>query len=207
MSRRPSNHQGQGSSPCLAAHEIARAVADPRVQGIIAEELDVALQGAPDPNIDTRADLYARGVLAYELLTGAPPFAGRIPRQLLAAHIASRRRRSRSARHPPAAETPNWPNASLDKGIATQMGMTRVALLVEPDRLVIDGSTVTLADGKETLLLTGVQVSRRSNQYVISSESDTRVRAVLHARYVDAHVGLGREAQQPRGLIGNPSET
>ncbi|HEX9728089.1 MAG TPA: serine/threonine-protein kinase [Gemmatimonadales bacterium] len=44
-------------------------------------------QAAADPTIDHRADLYAVGILAYELLTGAPPFTGMTPRQILAAHL------------------------------------------------------------------------------------------------------------------------
>ncbi len=44
-------------------------------------------QATADPDIDHRADIYAYGVLAYELLTGTPPFADRTPQQILAAHL------------------------------------------------------------------------------------------------------------------------
>ena len=44
-------------------------------------------QATADPSVDHRADIYAFGVLAYELLTGQPPFTGRNAQNLLAAHV------------------------------------------------------------------------------------------------------------------------
>ena len=44
-------------------------------------------QALADPEIDHRADIYAFGVLAYEVLTGAPPFRGKSAQATLAAHV------------------------------------------------------------------------------------------------------------------------
>ena len=44
-------------------------------------------QATADPAVDHRADIYAVGVLGYELIAGRTPFTGRTSQEVLAAHV------------------------------------------------------------------------------------------------------------------------
>jgi serine/threonine-protein kinase len=55
-------------------------------------------QAAGDPATDHRADIYSFGCMAYELLAGHPPFAGKLPHQLFLAHATESPPDIRSAR-------------------------------------------------------------------------------------------------------------
>jgi serine/threonine-protein kinase len=79
----------------VADFGVAKAVSDATGGGGITT-VGVALgtpaymapeQASADPNTDHRADIYAFGVLAYEMLTGDPPFTGKTAQQVLAAHM------------------------------------------------------------------------------------------------------------------------
>ncbi len=47
-------------------------------------------QAAADPRVDQRADIYAVGAMAYEMLCGRTPFVSPTPQGMLAAHITER---------------------------------------------------------------------------------------------------------------------
>ena len=60
-------------------------------------------QAMAEPNIDHRADLYALGVMGYEMLTGHPPFEGASAQAVLSAHVMEKPKdvRERRANVPP----------------------------------------------------------------------------------------------------------
>jgi tRNA A-37 threonylcarbamoyl transferase component Bud32/tetratricopeptide (TPR) repeat protein len=95
---KPDNILITGGSAVVADFGIAKAITASRTAAGVATltQLGTAIgtpaymapeQAAGDPDVDHRADLYAFGITAYEMLAGAPPFAGRTPSELLRAHL------------------------------------------------------------------------------------------------------------------------
>jgi hypothetical protein len=99
---------------------------------------------------------------------------------------------------------PTWPNASVNHAVATQMGNTKVAVCLNPDRrLVVNGAVTSLADGESYLTSDGVTIWRKGNVYTIIAENGNSVRATVNSTWVNANVGLGRWPSNVTGLLAN----
>ncbi len=94
---KPDNVLISGDSAVVTDFGVAKALtASSGSQGSSLTSMGVALgtpaymapeQATADPHTDHRADIYALGVMAYEMISGTTPFANRTPQATLAAHV------------------------------------------------------------------------------------------------------------------------
>ncbi len=117
---KPDNVLLSGGTAVVTDFGIAKALSDSRTDGrtngATLTQLGTSIgtpaymapeQAAGDPDVDHRADIYAFGCMAYELLGGEPPFHGRTPARVLAAHMGE-------APRPIAERRPDAPAALSD---------------------------------------------------------------------------------------------
>jgi len=95
---KPDNVLLSGGTAVVTDFGIAKAISASRTEsgGATLTQLGTSIgtpaymspeQAAGDPDIDHRADIYAFGCMAYELLGGRPPFPAKTPQRILAAHM------------------------------------------------------------------------------------------------------------------------
>ena len=95
---KPDNVLLSGGTAVVTDFGIAKALSASRTEsnGTTLTQLGTSIgtpaymapeQAAGDPDVDHRADIYAFGCMAFELLSGRPPFHGRTPARTLGAHM------------------------------------------------------------------------------------------------------------------------
>jgi tetratricopeptide (TPR) repeat protein len=112
-------------------------------------------QLAGDPNVDARTDIYAMGIVAYEMLAGRPPFAGLSASKLIIAHMTETPEPVTTLRGDTPPQLAHLVMRCLEKDPAHRW-QTVVTLIPELDELAVSmGGRPLLTDQNRTPLGTG----------------------------------------------------
>ncbi len=101
---------------------------------------------------------------------------------------------------------PNWPNAAVNKAIATQMGQDAVAVCLNPDQvpeLFVNGRLIELEDGHVFSTSDGVDIWRFGPVYNVTDQNGNSLKAETHPGWINASVGFGQWPADVTGLVAN----
>lgn len=148
---KPDNVLLSGESATVTDFGIAKAISASRadVNSTALTQAGMAIgtpaymspeQAAADPELDHRADLYAFGAMAFELLTGEQVFSNRTPARVLAAHLGEQPRDIRELQPDLPAELASLVNQCLAKEPEARP-QDAVAIVRQLDAVFSSGAT------------------------------------------------------------------
>jgi serine/threonine-protein kinase len=162
---------GDISPATLYQNGLSTLVTDMGIKRVLGTDPSPVYAAPDEPPMDHRADLYSLGVVAYELLTGTPPFVGRSPAQLASSH----------ALEPPALVTARRPATppALAAVVMRLLEKNREDRIQSAEELLasIDAVRITPAErasGPQTITPVQPRLPRRSGE--APAEVDRKIR-------------------------------
>jgi TolB-like protein/Flp pilus assembly protein TadD/tRNA A-37 threonylcarbamoyl transferase component Bud32 len=152
-------------------------------------------QATADPHVDFHADLYAVGVMAYEMLTGRPPFVGPSPQAILAAHVTEAAKPITTVRHTVPAPLAQLVMQCLEKRPADRPASAE-ALLPPLEALATPSGGITPTATAPVAAVTGARrAARRIPRWALAAVGVVLVAAAGYAALRGLHGGAGAAAR------------